>query len=153
MNLKKGLTRLFVLGLAISVIVGFVMVDEKVISRQQNFYDDSASEIEKEMTHWECQSMLKLTLESSLPEFRGYRGACQNTLLFWSGIKKRQLETKTQEIDVKFVQNYIRSEGAYHFYGNWLMSIFVYLIGYVLVCLLSWLIFITLRWVKRGFSS
>ena len=159
MNLKKGLTRLFVLGLAISVIVGYIL--ERQSSAQTSlFYYKAIEEIKVEMTYPECQNMLHITNRNDLPDrmhylfgIGGKSGTCPYVFTFWSDIKKRQLEIKTQEINVKFVQDAIRDKGSDIDTKNLLGFMALFVGGYFLVCLLAWLIFIMLRWVKRGFSS
>ena len=152
MNLKKGLTRLFVFGLTISAIVGFVMVDKKSLSNTNIFYIEQISRIKKEITYPECQGLLKLTNKDNLPTGIDYNGPCESVVLFWDDIKERQIKTKTQDIDARFVQDTLSAKSSSYYWGELLGMMLLYAIGYVLVCFLAWLIFIALRWVKRGFS-
>ena len=153
MNLKRGLTRLFVLGLTISVIVGFLMVDKQALNSTRAYYRDQITQINSEIKYPECLDMLKLNNKDILPNYDSYNGPCKWTLFSWDKIKNRQIKTKTTEIDVIFIENTLRKESFYNQSDLWIGSIFGYPLLYVLFCFISWLIYLVMRWVKRGFSN
>ena len=153
MNMKKGLTRLFLFGLIISVIVGFVFIDKKALSNNETFYLNEISEIENEIIYPECKNMLKLDDKDKIPDYFNYNGNCNSILLFWDDIKYAQIKTKTQNIDFKFVSETLNKKRYYNFWERFLGTILLFFIGYIVFCFSVWLVFISLRWVKRGFSA
>ena len=152
MNSKRGLTRLFVLGLTISVIVGFVMV-QKPLNSTSEFYRDQITKINSEIKYLDCLDMLKLNNKNDLPDFFNYNGPCRSILLSWDDIKDRQIKTKTTEIDMNFIEETLREHSFSYQRDLWIGTIFGYPLLYVLFCFISWLIFLVMRWVKRGFSN
>lgn len=153
LNVKKGITRLFFIGLIISVIVGFARLNQDALKYKNNFYYESRMTLERELTDPKCQDILKSNNEGTDPDLLKYDGRCFHLGFFWKTIKDRQIKTETQTINEDFALDAVKKQELYENREWLILDIALYVIGYVLLCFLAWLIFIALRWVKRGFSS
>ena len=156
MNYTKGLTRVFLSGLAILVIAVFYLnATDKIRIADKKYYENQLKQLEEELTYSECQNMLKITSETELPSLIDYdiaRRSCSNVLRYWSDFKERQIETKAQEVDIKIVRDIMSAKIlSIGFWSTTLVLVSFVVGGYLLVWFLALMIFFTLRWIKKGF--
>ena len=152
MNFKKGLVRLFVVGLVISAIVGFFNVDREGLQANNRFYFDSLRSIEKEVKDPACIEMLKRNNVGTDPAHTKFEGRCYHINLFWDTIqsaKNPKDPSVTSKVAIAAVENA-------RFSSHWQRIGFetaIYVFGYLFLCLLAWIVFITFRWIKKGFTN
>lgn len=152
MNIKKGLTRLFVVGLCFSPIVGFFNIDEEQLSSSRKFYRESITEIKYELTNKACLDMLQGKQADVNKEMTGYKGRCYRTYLFWDTIKDAA-GPNDKAITEQSAVAAVEAEASSERWQRIAFDIAVYVIGYLFICLLAFIAYSVFRWVKKGFTT
>ena len=152
LNLKKGLIRLFLVGLVISAIVGFIKVDSNQLMSTNRFYFDSKASLEKELKNPKCIQILNSNNIDTDPALLKYEGACYHLGLFWDEVLERK-KSNDQIVTREFVIDVVEKERSSQHLQYILVNTSFYMVGYIFICFLAWLIFISGRWIKRGFTS
>ncbi len=152
LNLKKGLIRLFLVGLVISGIVGFIKVDSNQLMNTNRFYYDSITSLEREVKDPRCVQVLNSNNLNTDPALLKYEGPCYHIGLFWNRIAENK-KSKDQVVTGKFVIEVVQQERSSQHLQYILVNTGFYVIGYLFICFVLWLAFVTGRWVKRGFTS
>jgi hypothetical protein len=152
LNLKKGLIRLFLVGLVISAIVGFFKVDSDQLVSSNRFYFESIASIEKEIKDPRCLALLKANNQNTDPVLLKYEGPCYHIGLFWDRVEDKR-KSKDQEITGQFVIDVVDGRRSSQHLQYILVNTGLYVAGYLLICFVAWLVFISLWWIKRGFTS
>lgn len=152
MNIKKGLTRIFILGLVISPIAGFfssAKESNQIASRGW----DTASRIKEQIKVEPCAAIVKKNPKDFPNLNPSY--ACSPTYIYWDSIRKWQNENgKTDQIiDDKTIDMAIDSSTSSQQWELRWFYIAIYTIGYLLFWLVGLTIFYVGRWIYRGFKS
>ena len=152
MNIKKGLTRIFILGMVISPIAGFfssAKESNQIASRGW----ETASRIKEQIKVEPCASIVK----SNPKEFPKLNPSytCSPTYIYWDGIRKWQDENgKTNQIiDDKTIGEAMDSSSSSQQWELRWVQIAIYAIGYLFIWLASLIIFYLGRWIYRGFKA
>jgi hypothetical protein len=152
MNIKKGLTRIFILGLVISPIAGFFSSAKQSNDIASRGWD-SASKIQVELKVEPCASIVK----SNPKEFPKLNPSytCSLTSIYWNGIRKWQdengkagkvIDSETVDLAITAEINALRSE------VRW-FQIAIYTFGYLFFWLAGLIVFYLGRWIIKGFKS
>ena len=152
MNYKKGLTRIFILGMVIAPISGFFSSAEPSMQIASSDYD-TRSRIKEQLKVEPCASIVK----SNPKEFPKLNPSytCSPTYIYWNGIRKWQNENGKagQIIDDDTVDQALRAETSSRQWEYRWLQIAIYSIGYLLIWLFGLTIFYLGRWIYRGFKS
>jgi hypothetical protein len=152
LNFKKGITRIFLVGLVISPIFGFFKLDSEKLLTNNRFYFDSISSIEKELKDPQCLTLLKNNNVDTDQNLIKYEGKCYYINLFWNTITKNK-SNPNDVITGKFILQTIENERKNQHNITLLFDVGLYVLGYLFICLVFWMCFMTFRWVKKGFDS
>jgi hypothetical protein len=152
MNIKKGLTRIFILGMVIAPIAGFFSSADRSMQIASSDYD-TRSRIKEQIKTEPCASIVK----SNPKEFPKLNPSytCSPTYIYWDGIRKWQAENGRagQMIDDDTVDQALRAEtNSQQWEVRW-VQIAIYAIGYLFIWLVGLIIFYLGRWIYRGFKS
>ena len=152
MNIKKGLTRIFILGMVISPIAGFFSSADRSI-QIASFDYDTGSRIKEQLKTEPCASIVK----SNPKEFPKLNPSytCSPTDIYWHRIRKWQAENGRagKMIDDDAVDQAFRAKtNSQQWEVRW-VQIAIYTIGYLFIWLVGLTIFYLGRWIYRGFKS
>lgn len=151
MNYKKGLARLFVIGLVIAPIAGFFSAAEesnKIASEGLS----RISGIKKQLKEEPCSSLIKNN-PRDFPETPNLK--CFPTDIFWSDIREWQDRNGKSGniIDDETIANAINHQTSSLQWNVRWVEITAYTIGYLILWLASLSVFFIGKWVIRGFKS
>ena len=151
MNIKKGLTRIFILGLVISPIVGFFSSAEQsnnIASAGFNTISSFKEQSKKEP----CAAAIKNNSKAS-PKITGT--SCYTIEIYWDTIRKWQDANGKagQIIDDETVTQAIYADSSSRQWELRWFFIADYVIGYLLFCLAGLIVFYLGRWIIKGFKS
>jgi hypothetical protein len=153
MNIKKGLSRLFAVGLFLSAAYGFFTVNQDVISANSSYYVNTKHELRKEFEKPECREILEKNNVDTNPVLTSYSGgACFYTNNHWSTIQ----DGKRDKRGVITPEAAIEAISASQNESKWttiFINISMSVITYVMLCLLALAIYYVYVWVKRGFTA
>lgn len=152
MNIKKGLTRIFILGLVISPIAGFFSAAEQSNNIARVAYT-TVSRIKEQIKEEPCASIVKSNPKAFPKLNPSY--TCSPTYIYWDGIREWQAENGRAGmiIDGETVDKALWADvSALQWDVRW-NKIAGYTIGYLLLCLVGLIIFYLGRWIIRGFKS
>jgi hypothetical protein len=116
------------------------------------FYFDSISIIEKEIKDPRCLSLLEKNNLNTDPALIKLDGPCYKIGLFWDVVERKK-KSKDQVVSGQFVIDVVEGQRSSQHLQYILVNTGFYVAGYFLICLVAWLVFISLRWIKRGFTS
>lgn len=151
MNIRKGLSRLFLVGLVLSAIVGFI-VGSKASEGSTKFSIQTINTIRSELLKPICIKALKIPVsEWNQLEQSG----CVDLSIYFDSLntfqKKNSLKYSsiTSELVSEMIWIQIKEQQQ-----EYLLLGLGGTIGlYILLCVLGLVIFFTGRWIKRGFNS
>jgi hypothetical protein len=152
MNYKKGLARIFVIGLIIAPIAGFFSVDEESRSISKNIRDISY-EMSKEIQQEPCVSIVKSN-PRKFPELQSAK-SCYWTFVYWDTIREWQDKNgKTgQIIDEDAVKQTMAAEAESAISEvRWTQAGY-YTFSYLFLWIVSIAIFFIGKWIYKGFQS
>lgn len=152
MNYKKGLARIFVIGLVIAAIAGFFSASEERVRIQVDSQEIS-HEIQKEIKHALCADFVKAN-PKKFPELTSTK-ACYWTFIYWDTIRKWQDKNgkSGQIIDEETVRKTLYTEADNtESKFRWTQARY-YFFNYLLLWCASFVIFFIGRWILRGFKS
>jgi len=152
MNYKKGLIRIFILGLLISPIAGFFSATEEANRMAEDSFED-LHEIRKELKHVLCKDFVEAN-PMKFPELTSTK-ACYWTFIYWDTIRKWQDENGKagQLIDEETVSKTMYAEAdKARSEVRWTEAGY-FIIYYLLFWLTSFVIFFTGKWIYKGFKS
>ena len=152
MNYKKGLTRIFVIGLVIAPIAGFFSVDEESRSISKNVRDISY-ETQKEIQQEPCASIVKSN-PRKFPELQSVK-SCYWTFIYWDTIREWQdKNSKTgQIVDEDTVKQTMAAEADSAISEIRWTEAGYYTFGYLLIWLACLIVFFVIKWIIKGFKS
>lgn len=151
MNIKKGLTRIFVIGLVIAPIAGFFSAADES-KKIANYQSKISYDIQKEISKEPCASIVRDPLRFAELKFTS---ACNSIYLYWDDIRYWQDENgKAGDIiNLQTISNAIDDQTSILQWNVRWVEISAYTIGYLLLWLASFVIFFIGRWILRGFKS
>lgn len=152
MNYKKGLTRIFIIGLVAFPVAGFFSSADQNAEIARNGRD-TASRIKEQIKKEPCASIVKSN-PKKFPDIAA-ENTCSTTDIYWNSIREWQDKngkagaiiddhTVDQAIEANTNQNQSNI--------RWIQIAF-YTIGYLVVWLVGLIIFYLGRWIYRGFKS
>lgn len=152
MNYKKGLTRIFIIGLFAFPVAGFFSSADQYaeIARDGR---DTVSRIKEQIKKEPCASIVKEN-PKEFPQLNP-RYTCSPTYIYWGGIRKWQDENGKAGaiIDDDTVEQAIEANTKQNQSNIRWIQIAFYTIGYLLVWLVGLILFYLGRWIYRGFKS
>jgi hypothetical protein len=152
MNWKKGITRLFILGLVITPIFGLIK-DANHITNYYSSMWDTKDRIIENLKAPVCSEIVKSN-PSVFPNLNPSY-TCSPLYIYWDDIQKYRKENGllqsalTDEIIKKAISEHVdktASEMRWTIVG-------MYLAGYLFVCVFLLISFFILRWIIKGFKS
>ena len=152
MNYKKGLARIFVIGLVIAPIAGFFSASEERVRIQQESQEIS-HEIQKEIKHELCADFVKAN-PKKFPELTSTK-SCYWTFIYWDTIRKWQDKNGKAEqlIDEETVRKTLYAEAdKTESEFRWTQTGY-YVFNYLLLWFASFVIFFISKWIYKGFKS
>jgi hypothetical protein len=151
MNYKKGLTRIFILGLVISPIAGFFSSAEDSNKIASGGWD-TIYRFKEQSKLEPCASIVK-TNPKVFPKSPGIN--CYIIEIYWDNVRKWQDENGKagQIIDDETVTKAISADTSRLQWEVRWFQIAIYTIGYLLFWLVGLTIFYLGRWIIKGFKS
>ena len=151
MNFKKGLTRVFIVGIFLVPFAGLVKEGESITKTQMIMWD-SQSRMVANLAEPACSTIVKLN-PKAFPEMTPSY-ACSPLSIYWDTVKKYQTQNGltgpvTAEIVEKAMDAEIDARGSKM---RWEI-LGLYLFGYLVLCLAAVIVFFIGRWIFRGFKS
>ena len=151
MNIKKGLTRIFILGMVISPIAGFFSSAEES-NKIASGGSDTIYKFKQQSKGEPCLSAIKSN-PKVFPKFSGLD--CYIVEIYWDNVRKWQDANGKagQIIDDETVDKAIQADISSRQWELRWFQIAIYTIGYLLFWLVGLVIFYVGRWILRGFKS
>lgn len=152
MNLKKGITRLFILGLVIAPIFGLIKDANQITNYYSSMWDTKHNIVENLKTPV-CAEIVKsnpLIFPTLNPSY-----TCSPLYIYWEDIQRYRKENGlqnsllTEEIIKKAISEHIDKTASEM---RWSI-LAVYELGYLIICLIFLISFYIVRWIIRGFKS
>lgn len=152
LNLKKGLPRLFIFGLLISILIGFALMDRKGLVDRNIYYGKVQQYMKQELANPTCTNPLVIGSKEIAESDPKFRDTCFYVSLYWERIldKSKKID---KSVDIKLVSEIVESERSSGHWEKFLFDIGVYVVGYVFLFLLFMTMFFIGRWVYRGFKQ
>jgi hypothetical protein len=151
MNYKKGLARIFVIGLVIAPIAGFFSASEESNKIASEGWS-RISGIKKQLKEEPCATLIKNN-PRDFPEAPNLK--CFPTDVFWGDIREWQDRNGKSGniIDDETITQAINDQtSSLQWNVRWL-EITAYTIGYLLLWLALLMLFFMGRWIYKGFKS
>jgi hypothetical protein len=152
MNWKKGITRLFILGLVVAPIFGLMKDANQITNYYSSMWDTKYNIVENLKTPV-CSEIVKSNpaiFPTLNPSY-----TCSPLYIYWDDIQKYRKEKGLLQspLTEEVIKNAI-SEHADKTASEMRWSIIgIYEAGYLLICLFLLISFFVLRWVIKGFKS
>lgn len=151
MNYKKGITRIFIIGLFIAPLVG-LFVDGKQMTNYRTSMWDTDDRMIANLKEPFCAGIVKQNPDVFPKTDPSY--ACSPLSIYWSTVKKYQAEEKlsgpvTEQIITDAMRESVNSSVSQM---RWIIFA-TYEIGYLMACLFAAILFSILRWIYRGFKT
>lgn len=152
MNYKKGIIRIFILGLVISPIAGFFSAAEQSNNIASSAYN-TASRIQEQLREEPCASIVKSNPKTFPKLNPSY--TCSPTYIYWDGIREWQAANGRagMVIDNDTVDKALWADVRSQQWNVGMFQTAIYTIGYLFLCLTGLIIFYLGRWIFRGFKS
>lgn len=151
MNYKKGLIRIFVIGLVIAPIAGFFSSAEDSNKIAMNGHD-TISTFNRQSKVEPCASTIKSNPKVS-PKFPGLD--CFVVEIYWSKVREWQNENGKagQLIDDETFKKAIDADTSKRQWETRWFHIALFTFGYLFIWLACLIVFFVIRWIIRGFKS
>ena len=151
MNFKKGLTRIFIVGIFLVPFAGLVKEGESITKTQMIMWD-TKSRMVANLAEPACSAIVSLN-PKVFPEMKPSY-ACSPLSIYWQTVKEYQSKNGlvgviSAEVIEKAMDEDIDARGSKM---RWeIMGL--YLFGYLVLCLVGAVVFFIGRWIFRGFKS
>jgi hypothetical protein len=151
MNYKKGLTRIFVIGLVIAPIAGFFSSAEDSNKIAMGGYQ-TISKFKEQSKLEPCASTIKSN-PKVFPKFPNLD--CYVTEIYWSNVREWQDKNGKagQIIDDETVTKAIDSDTSKRQWETRWFHIALFTFGYLFIWLACLIVFFVSRWIIKGFKS
>ena len=151
MNYKKGITRLFVIGLFLAPLVGLFMDGKQMTDYRASMWDTSDRMVANLKEPFCADIVRKNPIEfpETEPSF-----ACSPLSIYWSSVKKYQSEEKlTGPVTEKIIADAMHARVNDSVSNMRWMIFLTFELGYLFACLFALIVFFLVRWVIKGFKS
>jgi hypothetical protein len=151
MNYKKGLTRIFIIGLFLAPLFGLLKEGESITKVQMIMWETENQMISK-LSDPTCLAIVKANPKNFSDIDTKHN--CYPLSGYWDEVKAYQAKSgNNEQVNDKIIEQameaYIDAKGSKL---RWeVMGL--YLAGYLALCLLGLISFFIIRWIIKGFKS
>jgi hypothetical protein len=151
MNYKKGLTRIFIIGLFIAPLFGLFQEGESITKVQTIIWDVENSIVSK-LSDPACLAIVKANPKNFSDIDTKHN--CFPLSGYWDVIKAYQAKSgNNEQVNDRIIEQAMEAYIDTKVFKLRMEAMGLYLGGYLALCLLGLIGFFIIRWVIRGFKS